>query len=84
MALRAQSPSSQNQVSGTGQRLQQEPQAKAEAFFSELRAHRQERDSAEFIAEARRQSLAIAQSPEEAEDLDFIEAISMMVGRTER
>ena len=77
MALRTQPPSSQNEVSGTGERLPQEPQAKAEAFFAELRARRQERDSPEFIAEARRQSLAIAQSPEEAEDMDFVESISI-------
>ncbi len=32
--------------------------------------------SAEFIAEAKRQSLAIAQSPQEQADLDFIESIS--------
>ena len=33
-------------------------------------------DSPEFIAEARRQSLAIANSPHEAEDQAFIDAIS--------
>lgn len=79
MALRAQSLSSD-----TDQRLRMAPPAKAKALISQLRARRQERDSAEFIAEARRQSLAIAQSPEEAEDMDFVEAISMMVHRTER
>ena len=30
----------------------------------------------EFAAEAHRQSLAIAQSPQEQEDMDFIESIS--------
>jgi hypothetical protein len=35
-------------------------------------------DSAEFRAEARRQSLAIAQSPGEAEDQAFIDAVSII------
>lgn len=97
MALRAQSLSSQGGASGVDERLRLVPPAKAvdersrlvppakaKALISQLRARRQERDSAEFIAEAQRQSLAIAQSPEEAEDMDFVEAISMMVHRTER
>ena len=33
-------------------------------------------NSPEFIAEARRQSLAVAQSPTEAEDQAFVDAIS--------
>ncbi len=33
-------------------------------------------DSPDFIAEARRQSLLVAQSPHEAEDQAFIDAIS--------
>lgn len=59
-------------------------QATRENLLQALRDRRRERDSAEFIAEARRQSLAIAQSAQEAEDLDFVEAISMMIHRTER
>lgn len=46
-------------------------------LFQAMRDHRRERDSAEFIAEARRQTLAIAQSAQEAEDLDFVESISI-------
>ena len=34
--------------------------------------------SAESIAEAQRQTLAIAQSPQEREDLDFIKAVSVL------
>ena len=59
-------------------------QATRENLLQALRDRRRERDSTEFIAEARRQSLAIAQSAQEAEDLDFVEAISMMIHRTER
>lgn len=79
MALRAQS--SHDDVPATDERTQ--GQATRENLIQALLDRRRERDSAEFIAEAQRQSLAIAQSAEEAEDLDFVEGISMMVHRTE-
>ena len=78
MALRAQS---QDETSRLDQRS--DPQAQAgtqpeiKPLLLALRERRQKRDSAEFITEARRQTLEITQSPEEAEDLEFIEAISM-------
>lgn len=59
-------------------------QVTRENLIQALIDRRRERDAAKFIAEARRQSLAIAQSAQEAEDLDFVEAISMMIHRTER
>ncbi|HZT87651.1 MAG TPA: antitoxin MazE family protein [Stellaceae bacterium] len=37
-------------------------------------------DSAEFAAEAHRQSLAVANSPDEAEDQAFIDAVSDVDG----
>ncbi len=72
MALRAQS---QNEVPGVDPQAGTQPAI--ESLLLALRERRRKRDSAEFIAEARRQTLEIAQSPEEAEDLEFIEAISM-------
>ena len=72
MALRAQS---HDEVPGVDPQAGTQPEI--ESLLLALRERRRKRDSAEFIAEARRQTLEIAQSPEEAEDLEFIEAISM-------
>ena len=72
MALRAQS---HDEVPGVDPQAGTQPEIKS--LLLVLRERRRKRDSAEFIAEARRQTLEIAQSPEEAEDLEFIEAISM-------
>ena len=72
MALRAQP---HDEVSGVDPQAGTQPEIKS--LLLALRERRRKRDSAEFIAEARRQTLEIAQSPEEAEDLEFIEAISM-------
>ena len=72
MALRAQS---QDEVPSVDPQAGTQPEI--ESLLVALRERRRKRDSAEFIAEARRQTLEIAQSPEEAEDLEFIEAISM-------
>lgn len=76
MALRTQS---QDAVPGVDQRsdAQAEMQPEIKSLLLAFRERRRNRDSAEFIAEARRQTQVIAQSPEEAEDLEFIEAISM-------
>ena len=74
MTLRTQS---QNEVPGVDERAGQQAQLEIESLLLALRERRRHRDSEEFIAEARRQTLAIAQSPEEAEDLEFIEAVSM-------
>ena len=74
MALRAQS---QDEVPGVDERAGQQAQPEIESLLLALRERRRHRDSEEFIAEARRQTLAIAQSPEEAEDLEFVETISM-------
>ena len=78
MALRIQS---QREVPGVDQRSDPQAQARTQpeikSLLLVLRERRRKRDSAEFIAEARRQTLELAQSPEEAEDLEFIEAISM-------
>ena len=52
-------------------------QATRENIIQALRDRRRERDSTEFVAEARHQSLAISQSAQEAEDLDFVESISV-------
>ncbi len=59
-------------------------QATRKNLLQALRDRRRERDSAEFIAEAQRQSLAIAQSAQEAEDLDFVESISIFRARGKR
>ena len=59
-------------------------QATRENLIRALRDRRRERDSAEFIAEARRQTLAIARSAQEAEDLDFVESISIFRARGKR
>lgn len=80
MALRAQS--SHDDAPAADERTP--GQVTRENLIQALIDRRRERDAAEFIAEARRQSLAIAQSAQEAEDLDFVEAISMMIHRTER
>lgn len=78
MALRTQS---QREVPGVDQRSDPQAQAGAQpeikSLLLSLRERRWNRDSAEFIAEARHQTQMIAQSPEEAEDLEFIESISM-------
>ncbi len=72
MALRAQS---HDEVPGVNPQAGTQPEI--ESLLLALRERRRKRGSAEFIAEARRQTLEIAQSPEEAEDLEFIETISM-------
>ena len=59
-------------------------QATRKKLIQVLLDRRRERDSAEFIAEARRQTLAIAQSAQEAEDLDFVESISIFRARGKR
>lgn len=78
MALKTQS---QSEVPGVDQRsgpqAQTGTQPEIESLLLALRERRRNRDSAEFIAEARRQTLAIAHSPEEAEDLEFTESVSM-------
>ena len=72
MALRVQS---HDEVPGVDPQAGTQPEI--ESWLLALRERWQKRDSAEFITEARRQTLEITQSPEEAEDLEFIEAISM-------
>lgn len=83
MALRAQSLSSQGEASGVGERLHAEEQRALRLARLALRRRRlSERWSTEDAAEVRRQTLAIAQSAQEAEDLDFVESISVF--RTSR
>ena len=72
MALRAQP---HDEVSGVDP--QAGTQTEIKSLLLALRERRRKRDSAEFSAEARSQTLEIAQSPVEAEDLEFIETISM-------
>ena len=57
--------------------LAEEQRARRLALLALRRRRLSERCSAEDAAEVRRQTLAIAQSAQEAEDLDFVESISI-------
>jgi hypothetical protein len=69
MATRTRSKSSRNKVRAHRQRLRQQGLRPIQIWVPDMR-------SSAFVAEARRQSLAVASSPHAREDQNFIDAIS--------
>ena len=69
MGARSRSKSSRDKVRAHRQRLRQQGLRPIQIWLPDLR-------SPAFVAEAHRQSLAVATSPHAAEDQDFIDAIS--------
>ena len=69
MATRTRSKSSRNKVRAHRQRLRQQGLRPIQIWVPDMR-------SPTFVAEARRQSLAVANSPHAREDQSFIDAVS--------
>jgi len=69
MGARSRSKSSRDKVRAHRQRLRQQGLRPIQIWVPDLR-------SPAFVAEAHRQSLAVAASPHAAEDQDFIDAMS--------
>jgi len=69
MGARSRSKSSRDKVRAHRQRLRQQGLRPIQIWVPDLR-------SPAFVAEAHRESLAVARSPHAAEDQDFIDAIS--------
>ena len=69
MATRTRSKSSRNKVRAHRQRLRQQGLRPIQIWVPDMR-------SSAFVAEARRQSLAVASSPHAREDQNFIDVIS--------
>jgi Protein of unknown function (DUF3018) len=69
MATRTRSKSSRNKVRAHRQRLRQQGLRPIQIWVPDMR-------SSAFVAEARRQSLAVASSPHATEDQNFIDAVS--------
>jgi Protein of unknown function (DUF3018) len=70
MAVRSQSSSSRDKVRAHRERLRKQGLRPIQIWVPDVR-------SPEFVAEAHRQSLAVANSPQEKNDQDFIDSISI-------
>ena len=78
MSIRAQPSAAQGEATEVDEQSHSEEQrARRLARLARRRRRLLERCSTEDAAEVRRQTLAIAQSAQEAEDLDFVESISI-------
>lgn len=69
MGARSRSKSSRNKVREHRRRLRQQGLRPIQIWVPDMR-------SPSFVAEARKQSLAVARSPHAREDQDFVDAIS--------
>ncbi len=74
MGTRSRSKSSRDKVSAYRKRLRQQGLRPIQIWVPDMR-------SPTFVAEARRQSLAVARSPHAKEDQDFIDAVSDWGGK---
>lgn len=74
MGTRSRSKSSRDKVRAHRKRLRQQGLRPIQIWVPDMR-------SPTFVAEARRQSLAVARSPHATEDQDFIDAVSDWGGK---
>ncbi len=74
MGTRSRSKSSRDKVRAYRKRLRQQGLRPIQIWVPDMR-------SPTFVAEARRQSLAVARSPHAKEDQDFIDAVSDWGGK---
>ena len=74
MGTRSRSKSSRDKVRAHRERLRQQGLRPIQIWVPDMR-------SPSFVAEARRQSLAVARSPHAKEDQDFIDAVSDWGGK---
>ncbi|PYU72643.1 MAG: DUF3018 domain-containing protein [Acidobacteria bacterium] len=74
MGTRSRSKSSRDKVRAYRKRLRQQGLRPIQIWVPDVR-------SPSFVAEARRQSLAVARSPHAKEDQDFIDAVSDWGGK---
>ena len=85
MSVRVQPTTTQGEATEVDERsLAEEQRARRLALLALRRRQLSERCSAEDATEVRCQTLAIAQSAQEAEDLDFVESISIFRARGKR
>ncbi len=74
MGTRSRSKSSRDKVRAYRKRLRQQGLRPIQIWVPDMR-------SPSFVAEARRQSLAVARSPHAKEDQDFVDAVSDWGGK---